>query len=429
MGEIKKAIFIFLICYLIIILITEIIIRKPLYKYSESYIESIASIRNDNKTFLYNYIKIVDLVFGNFNTDIGAIFILFFHSIKDSFIYIFAFSISAYTNSLIKLIYNNPRPFWTKHTIQVRECSLGFGNPSGHSARSTILFLTLYYYSVNFKKLEKKKILKTILIIPFLLIIFSVMYSRVFFGKHTFNQILFGFSFGVFFYILWFYLLEIQNYTSKMFFDFVSSIYLYIFSFVILLLPFPIYFITSYFSNIKELEEKIPKYCFEKKKFTDNQKFFKTGLLSTMKTTSLIGSLIGFLFVKIIMKNYPHVDEETILEWKNNNLMIKTLRCIIIIICGAIPKIIFSKVKYKENNLIIGIIYEIIASFLNSFCIFGFGVTYSYLCFNSYINKSDIDDLDSYNQILPNETNTDTNVDENNDINLKTEMKKVNENV
>ena len=423
MEEIKKPIFIFLICYIIIILILEMIIRNPLYKYSLSYIENIEPIRNDTSSFLYNYITIVDTYFGNFPTYIGSIFILIFHSIKDSFVYIFTFSISAYTNSLIKLIYKNERPFWTNHKIKVDGCSFGFGNPSGHSARSTIIFLSLYYYTANLKCLEKKNIIKKILIIPFLLIIFSVMYSRVFEGKHTFNQILFGFSFGIFFYILWFYLLKIQNYTSRMFFDFVGSIYLYIFCLLIILLPFPIYFITSYFTDINKLEELIPKYCYnENKKISDNKKFFKTGLISAMKTTLLIGGVIGILFNKIIKKKYPFVDEETILEWKNNNLGVKLLRIIIIICFGEIPKIVFSIIKYKGNSFLYAIIYEIPTNIIEGFFIYGFGVFFSYLLFNSCINKIDNDTLTSYGQIILNETSQGDDEKEKDNVTIKKEI-------
>ena len=322
---------------------------------------------------------------------------------------------------LIKLIYKNERPFWTNHKIKVDNCSLGFGNPSGHSARSTIIFLSLYYYTAKLKCLEKKNIIKKILIIPFLLIIFSVMYSRVFEGKHTFNQILFGFSFGIFFYILWFYLLKIQNYTSRMFFDFVGSIYLYIFCLLIILLPFPIYFITSYFTDINKLEELIPKYCY-KNNFSDNKKFFKTGLISAMKTTLLIGGLVGILFDKRIKKMYPSVDEETILEWKNNNLRVKLLRIIIIICFGAIPKIVFSIIKYKGNSFLYAIIYEIPTNIIEGFFIYGFGVFCSYLLFNSCINKIDNDSLNTYGEILPNETSKDDNEKEKDNVTIKNEI-------
>jgi len=430
MGEIKKPILIFLICYITLILIIELMLRKPLYDYSLTYIENIEPIRTNNKTFLYNYIKIIDSLFGNFKTEIGAIFILFFHSIKDSYIYTFIFSISAYTNSLIKLIYKNERPFWTKHNIIVKKCSLGFGNPSGHSARSTIIFLSLYYYTANLKCLEKKNIIKKILIIPFLIIIFSVMYSRVFEGKHTFNQILFGFSFGIFFYILWFYLLEIQNYNSKIFFDFVNSIYLYIFCLVILLLPFPIYFITSGLSDINKLEELIPKYCYKEKKISENDKFFKTGLLSSMKTTLILGGILGIFFVKKIMKKYPSIDKETILEWKNSNLIIKIARSIIIIVFGAIPKIFFSIIEYEKNSFFEGIIYEILTSVLNGFFIYGLGLLYSCLLFNLYINKTEIDDLNSFSQLISNETNKNINDDEKDDaFEISLDENKINEKV
>lgn len=178
----------------------ELFYRNSLFKYSLNYIVTIQQ-KYTEKTFLYKYIKIMEKIFDQTITLLITIFLCIFFSIKDSFIFQYTFSMSAYFNSAIKLIYMNKRPFWENNEIIYDKCSAGFGNPSGHSARSTMIYLSFYFFLTNtsFFKDAKNKILKYILIIPFLIIVFTIMYSRVFDGKHTFNQIFFGFSWGIFF--------------------------------------------------------------------------------------------------------------------------------------------------------------------------------------------------------------------------------------
>ena len=52
-------------------------------------------------------LKGIEAIFSFNISDYAAIIIGFFYSIKDSYIFMFIFSISAYTNSILKLIYRN----------------------------------------------------------------------------------------------------------------------------------------------------------------------------------------------------------------------------------------------------------------------------------------------------------------------------------
>lgn len=149
-----------------------------------------------------------------------------------------------------------------------------------------------------------------------------------------------------------------------------------------------------------------------------------------MKTTLILGGILGIFFVKKIMKKYPSIDKETILEWKNSNLIIKIVRSIIIIVFGAIPKIFFSIIEYEKNSFFEGIIYEILTSVLNGFFIYGLGLLYSCLLFNLYINKTEIDDLNSFSQLISNETNKNINDDEKDDaFEISLDENKINEKV
>ena len=388
--EINKQLLKFLICYLIIILILEILFRQKLYNNSIDYIIELQKNNNNStSTFLYKYLKGIEAIFSFNISDYAAIIIGFFYSIKDSYIFMFIFSISAYTNSILKLIYRNHRPFWDNPLIKFNKCSAGFGNPSGHSARNSIIFLSIYYYISNSKYIKDKNILKKVIIIPILLIIFSVMYSRIFEGMHTFNQILFGFSFGVFFFILWFYLLKIQNFTSKYILEIAENKnFLLTFSLVIFLTPFPIYWFTSGITNIDELN-KIILQIDKCKKIAERKKFFKTGLISTMKSTLQIGGVLGFYFIKKMINKYP-CDEEQILSWKEYNYRMKFIRTIIILIIVIPINFLIDNFYYKGNYFFLTVLYEIITSLIFGFIIFGPTVYYSYIICNYFIKGNKI---------------------------------------
>ena len=415
--EINKKLLKFLICYLIIILILEALFRQKLYNNSIDYIINLQKNHNNStSTFLYKYLKGVETIFDFNISDYAAIIIGFLYSIKDSYIFMFIFSISAYTNSLLKIIYRNHRPFWDNQLIKFKKCSAGFGNPSGHSARNSIIFLSIYYYISNSKYIKDKNILKKVIIIPFLLIIFSVMYSRIFEGMHTFNQIIFGFSFGVFFFILWFYLLEIQNYSSKYILQLVENKnFLLTFSLVIFLIPFPIYWFTSGITNIDELNEIILQ--FDKcKKIAERKKFFKTALISTMKSTLQIGGVLGFYFIKQMIKKYSF-DEEIILSWKEHNFKMKFIRTIIILIIVIPINYLIDNLYYKGNYFFLTVLYEILTSSIYGFIVFGPSVYISYIICNYFIkeNKTDINEFfiltptlnsnDTYNNNISKGTN------------------------
>ena len=111
-------------------------------------------------------------------------------------------------------------------------------------------------------------------------------------------------------------------------------------------------------------------------------------------------------------------------------MIIKIARSIIIIVFGAIPKIFFSIIEYEKNSFFEGIIYEILTSVLNGFFIYGLGLLYSCLLFNLYINKTEIDDLNSFSQLISNETNKNINDDEKDDaFEISLDENKINEKV
>jgi membrane-associated phospholipid phosphatase len=106
-----------------------------------------------------------------------------------------AFGLILYVNGMLKLVYEEPRPFWVSPDITSNECLKEFGNPSGHCFIASFFFLTIYlhkYYEVG-HKVNIRTIFCTAYIIKmaftaFLLIgLIFLAISRLYLGAHTYN--------------------------------------------------------------------------------------------------------------------------------------------------------------------------------------------------------------------------------------------------
>ena len=105
-----------------------------------------------------------------------------------------ATTISIITN-LGKILYADPRPFWSSDDILAMKCSSQYGNPSGHSTVPWgMSMLVALDFTENF---VTDPILSALIRISALFFGFSVSYSRVFLGVHSLNQIFFGAQLGL----------------------------------------------------------------------------------------------------------------------------------------------------------------------------------------------------------------------------------------
>lgn len=109
---------------------------------------------------------------------------------KDALFLLFATAGTFYVNSLLKLLFYEPRPFWvTQMGVYAFEASFGF--PSGHAQNSLVvwgLFAVI---------LVRRRILKRSIAIPlFNLLIFLISVSRIVFGAHFIQDTLFGWFAG-----------------------------------------------------------------------------------------------------------------------------------------------------------------------------------------------------------------------------------------
>ena len=99
--------------------------------------------------------------------------------------------------NLLKLIYNDPRPFWVSDKVSPFKCSVQYGNPSGHTMIGFMMLLMPWLdYNSNYRNGETllgKLVTKVGILISFLVLGGLVAYSRLYLGVHSLDQVLLGF--------------------------------------------------------------------------------------------------------------------------------------------------------------------------------------------------------------------------------------------
>jgi membrane-associated phospholipid phosphatase len=224
--NIKQKYIIGIVIALIIIFVTEIFYRRPLYDLSVKYISKIKQTGFFHKFYIFwanDFNKIINYT--------GIFFTILFCPLNTFFSHLSSQYILDFVNGIFKSLYSNERPFWdiyidldnnTKWNTytntsltKLTECNTSFGNPSGHAMRATYLLIlwNLFINSKYFNKLADKKkiILKYITLFLSALGIFFVLYSRINRQAHSFNQIIFGTLIGASIFFILCYILEINK--------------------------------------------------------------------------------------------------------------------------------------------------------------------------------------------------------------------------
>ena len=175
---------------------------------------------------------------------VTAVLLMSFYAISSEKTKILAFFLYffmiTYLCSILKLIYHDPRPYWVSSKVQAFECYSEYGNPSGHSMMSIVLFGVIWHKYIwiwvekghvsLLKKCQKpqitenlikeveisqkeEKIDKTCKFVIFLifigLLVFTILFGRIYLGMHSYNEVFLGFFYG--FYFLYVYLLYIED--------------------------------------------------------------------------------------------------------------------------------------------------------------------------------------------------------------------------
>ena len=374
---------ILLILYFIICFLTNLLYKNPLFT------KSLTIAKDFQEKFNSTFSKKFFLIITQFGSQVFYIpvFIIFFIlNPLNYFIYILTTLILAiYIDCLMKIIYNNPRPFFVKPELFLQECELGFGNPSGHSFGSAVTYLGIWHLSMNCQKFKNnKKVKYGSLIFTFIFIILILM-SRLYRGVHSLDQIIYGALLGLGFYYLMFYISDIYQYKPKKFFDIIDQfkfIFISLFIFLIILV-LPFYFIFK--KNDKKIDEYNKNVNDKCKSKEDFLRYYNNGLVGCLLVLILLGMYLGLIYVKKKCDEEFFDYENKILNLNKSNLKINLIRTAIFFIFGF-P--ILLALVIKSQNLFVIFIFKIgLSFFLSSFSMFGFGTYFGYIISNKFNNN------------------------------------------
>ena len=414
-NNLNKKIFILII---IITFLIEFLVRENLFSIS------IPIIIFLQRNFYYFYP--IELFFSLFGMEKGIFLILIIsYNISNILIPLILLSISLisiYIGGILKIIYQNERPFFINSEIKVLNCEGGFGNPSNHSLLSTFFYLSLYeiYVNKNEKINEKQKNLIYFLTIIF---IFSIVFSRMFLGVHTLNQILFGSLIGFFLYFFMFKIYKFNQNVLFIIYNFKQIVFVIIF---LIIFGFFNYYFFFNFDN-KILYEKynfmIEKNCpnFPIIKRLENESFYCIFVLSVL-IFAVFGIYYEYYYIfsanvsKFIKYNFNNENENEINllnnnvnnRWNKTNFNVSIKRFFVILIVCGILLIPYFFISYDNNFFVVLVFKTLIPLYVIVFVLFSYMKKITgYFNLNNNSNNFNNEDDEYKNNLELNNNNDD----------------------
>lgn len=188
---------------LILIVVTEVAYRQPAYDYG---LEFIAEWQDEATKTKTNFFKFISL-FGSQEIQ-AAVFILVYtlgsRKLVIKFLALLFFA--QVSNTYLKMIYHNPRPYYSSDDIAAMTCSPGYGNPSGHCLLTIGVYGTLWIYlftskydsnSSTFPKYWQREVAKWFSLLLIIVTIGCTFVARMHLGAHSLNQTIYGSLLGI----------------------------------------------------------------------------------------------------------------------------------------------------------------------------------------------------------------------------------------
>ncbi len=281
------------ISYILILLcsviLLEFLLRDHIEKLSEYfYLQKDSNYLENQAMTAPRCLLLKKLGFFEFQGKYLLVILIFNYSnIFAAFSFIFLDSIAVFLNGTLKLLYNQPRPFWRNEKFLPCFCSINFGAPSTTALDQFLLFVVLYK-SLTYRKDTTKK-MKICVGIFCLFFLISICLARILQSAHSINQIILGFTIGFSVYYIYFEILEV-DFSKKNQFRYIlennSKIVYMAFLLFLLSLIFHEYIKMIFSGNAKLIQDKIlwqtvfRKYCeIVEINLFDNETYFKSTVL------------------------------------------------------------------------------------------------------------------------------------------------------
>jgi membrane-associated phospholipid phosphatase len=347
----------------IIVIILEITFRDELLEYSNKLTTHIVKHSTEVKDVIVNIITKL----GTFPGFIPITFILIlFFPMTISTTFLFTFSIGSYINNLLKIIYSEPRPFWI-HPELLKNCSSGYGNPSGHSLESTLVYLSIWNILERRNFFLKNKILKYFFLFFILWLIITIMLTRLYLAAHSLNQVILGMALGFYIYYTVYVYFDLPNISVEKYFSFFDNkiTVLKVSTFFLTLM---IILIISFYARNPDTslyDIVLDNICPE---LNDNNRFSSESLHKGFLMFISFGTYYGIAYCLNRMDNI--IDLKTLNEW-NTKLNIKEV-CILAMF--TIPGCLYFLISTSNSLYLVLFIKVIIPVLAIMFGVFGPGM-------------------------------------------------------
>lgn len=384
MDQNKKKL-LYICIFVAVVVITELFYRNPLFNASLNAELKLKQCKSCVDIELY-----FTLVGSEYSLIALILLVYFFFPLSKTFAAAVTMLTSNYMNSFLKLIIQNPRPWFVSSELYVN-CEGGYGNPSGHAMSSAATMFAVAELFIDRYKPSSK--IECIIYVITGFIVGNVGLSRIFLGFHSINQIIYGFLLGFSVYYFYFHYLKIHTKAPRTLFNEVKNLkfgIIYTIIVLVLLILIPLY--SSLF--VDENSEEYKKYLtviYDKCKAYPIKTYRildKECIYGSMTMTSLIGMYFGLYFLAFKCANvYPTKEEYINNYFRESNGGCKNIMFMIgVAFLGMLPMILFSVIPRDANHTVIYIFKVGLPLCLTTGLLFG-GVPYACIYYH-FANKN-----------------------------------------
>lgn len=182
---------------------TEMIYRQPFYNYS---LEFIPHWQDNANSVTVNFFKFVSH-FGSQEIQAALIILVYALGPRRLLLKFMATLFTAQVgSSFLKLLYHNPRPFYSSDEVAAMTCSQGYGNPSGHCLVTFAVYGTLWvllfsgkyeHFVSPFSQRWMYEAAKWFSLVILACVCVLTFFARLYLGAHSLNQTVYGTLLGL----------------------------------------------------------------------------------------------------------------------------------------------------------------------------------------------------------------------------------------
>ena len=363
---------IFITIFFISTFTVQFFYRPPLFDNSVKIAKKIQSTFKFSIGFLSYYTQIPKHEYA------FTLFVLYFFPISYSFAFFAELMLSQHICNIFKLSFGNGGPYliddFDSLTIQ-KACSSGYGNPSGHSFRSSSTFLAFAQCIIDIWDLGYLS--STFIYILAAILILLINFSRVILGVDSIDQTIFGDTLGFTVFFIIFHIIKPHKREPKKFFENFLKLRYHFFNGVAFVFIFTYSLVTSIIfdregeEEFEDMRQNLKERCPEAKNY---KILSKDCVYKSLYFTAYFGMVLGVTILsKIVQKRYYSRYEELNTYYKNTKIKWYFAYLIKFFVLG-ICYIPYRTIEYRPKGINLYVLYICgcaIPLFIYGFMLFG----------------------------------------------------------